>query len=74
MIHVGGDQPALARRLQRGQSAEQGHAIASPGNRHEDGQIFPVLRRPRRRKAGFKGVKRQFSFVGHDNFGNGLRS
>ena len=56
VIHVRGDQSALAGQFQCGQSAEQGHAIASPGNRHEDGQIFPVLRRPRRRKAGFKGV------------------
>ncbi len=46
MIHVGANQPSLAGLPYRGQSAEQGDAIATSGNRRQNGQVFPVLRRP----------------------------
>ena len=47
MIYMGGDQPALARRFDRRKSAEQGHAIASAGNRGQHGYVFPVVWQPR---------------------------
>ena len=57
VVHVGRNQAALARHSDRFQPAEQGHAIAPAGNRRQDRQVFPFLRRPRRRQAGFKWVE-----------------
>ena len=46
MIEMGSDQPAPAGRLQRAHCPQQRHAVGTPGNGQQHGDVVPCFRRP----------------------------